>query len=157
MMISKDSSTIFLRLTILLIGFGIFVLCVLGIPWVVSSGDTGAYLPILLGLYLPAIPFFYALYQTLKLLSYIDQDKAFSDFSVQALKRIKYCAVLISAVFVVGMPYIYYVAEMDDAPGVILIALVIIFASFVIAVFAAVLQRLLQSAIDIKAENDLTV
>ena len=35
--------------------------------------------------------------------------------------------------------------------------LVIIGASMVIAVFAAVLQRLLQEAIDIKTENDLTV
>jgi hypothetical protein len=32
-----------------------------------------------------------------------------------------------------------------------------IFASLVIAVFAAVLKRLLQQAIDIKSENDLTV
>ena len=48
-------------------------------------------------------------------------------------------------------------AEIDDAPGIIVIGLVIIFASMVIAVFAAVLQRLLQEAIDIKSENDLTV
>lgn len=34
---------------------------------------------------------------------------------------------------------------------------VCIFASSVIATFAAVLQRLLQDAIDIKSENDLTV
>ena len=48
-------------------------------------------------------------------------------------------------------------AEMDDAPGIILIGMVVIFASMVIAVFAAVLQRLLQEAIDIKSENDLIV
>jgi hypothetical protein len=35
--------------------------------------------------------------------------------------------------------------------------LVVPFASMVIAVFAAVLQRLLQEAIDIKAENDLII
>jgi hypothetical protein len=35
--------------------------------------------------------------------------------------------------------------------------MVVIFASMVIAVFAAVLQRLLQEAIDIKSENDLIV
>ncbi|MED0659949.1 DUF2975 domain-containing protein, partial [Bacillus smithii] len=34
---------------------------------------------------------------------------------------------------------------------------IIIFASLVIAVFAAILQRLLQEAINIKSENDLTV
>ncbi|MED4598856.1 DUF2975 domain-containing protein, partial [Bacillus subtilis] len=41
--------------------------------------------------------------------------------------------------------------------GIIVIGLVIIFASMVIAVFAAVLQKLLKEAIDIKSENDLTV
>lgn len=38
-----------------------------------------------------------------------------------------------------------------------LIGMVIIGAPMVIAVFAAVLQRLLQEAIDIKSENDLIV
>lgn len=48
-------------------------------------------------------------------------------------------------------------AERDDAPGIIVIGLIIIFASMVIAVFAAVLQKLLKEAIAIKSENDLTV
>ena len=55
------------------------------------------------------------------------------------------------------LPLFYLFAEIDDAPGVIFIGLVVPFASMVIAVFAAVLQRLLQEAIDIKSENDLTV
>ena len=38
-----------------------------------------------------------------------------------------------------------------------IVGMVLIFASMVIAVFAAVLQRLLQEAINIKSENDLTV
>jgi len=59
--------------------------------------------------------------------------------------------------YVVGMPLFYLIAEMDDAPGIILIGLVMIFAALVIAVFAAVLQKLLKNAIDIKSENDLTV
>lgn len=55
------------------------------------------------------------------------------------------------------MPFVYFLAEKDDAPGLIIIGFVPIFASIVIAVFAAVLQRLLQEAINIKSENDLTV
>jgi hypothetical protein len=59
--------------------------------------------------------------------------------------------------FAAGMPYIFNVADKDDAPGVVAMALVIIFASLVIGVFAAVLQKLLQSVVAIKSENDLTV
>lgn len=88
---------------------------------------------------------------------YIDRNEAFSELSVRALKNIKYCAVAISILYVAGLPLLYLIAEADDAPGVILIGLVIIFASMVIAFFAAVLQRLLKEAIDIKSENDLTV
>jgi hypothetical protein len=50
-----------------------------------------------------------------------------------------------------------YVAQKDDAPGLFALALVFIGASFSVAVFAAVLQQLLQNAIAIKKENDLTV
>ncbi|MDA5111097.1 DUF2975 domain-containing protein [Brevibacillus thermoruber] len=105
----------------------------------------------------PAIPFYFALYQAFKLLSYIDQNKAFSELSVIALKKIKYCAITINILYVVGMPLFYLMAEVDDAPGIIVIGLVMIFASMVIGVFAAVLQKLLKEAIEIKAENDLTV
>ena len=77
--------------------------------------------------------------------------------SVKALKNIKKCAITISGLYLVILPFVFIVAELDDAPGLVLLGMVIIFASMVIAVFAAVLQRLLQEAIDIKSENDLTV
>ena len=59
--------------------------------------------------------------------------------------------------YVLGLPLFHFMAEKVDPPSFVLIGLVIIFASLVIAVFAAVLQRLLQEAINIKSENDLTV
>ena len=108
-------------------------------------------------MYATVIPFYFALYQAFKLVSYIDKSNAFSKLSVRALKKIKYCAVTISILYVVGMPLFYLVAERDDAPGIIILGMLLIFASMVIAVFAAVLQRLLKDAIDIKSENDLTV
>lgn len=153
----KRGSTIFLKGAICLIGIAVLALCIFVLPRAIGSINVGGYDPILLGMYITAIPFFLALHQALKLLGYIDKNRAFSNLSVKALKNIKYCAGVISALFIAGMPYIYYVAELDDAPGVILIGLVIIGASLVIAVFAAVLQKLLQNAVNIKSENDLTV
>ncbi|HLD21410.1 MAG TPA: DUF2975 domain-containing protein, partial [Patescibacteria group bacterium] len=146
----KRGSTFFLRGVIFLIGMGVLALCIFWLPRVIGSFSWGGYDPILIGLYVSAIPFFIALYQALKLLSYIDMNKAFSELSVQALRNIKYCAIIISALFATGMPYIFYIADQDDAPGVVAIGLVIIFASMVIATFAAVLQKLVQNAVDIK-------
>lgn len=152
-----QGSTLVLKGVVVLIGLAALAVCVFGLPYLISSEQTGYYRPILIGMYGPAIPFFLALYQALKLLSYIENNKAFSESSVKALRNIKYCGAGISAMYTAGMPYIFYAADRDDAPGVVAIGLVIIFASFVIAVFAAVLQSLLQNVIDIKSENDLTV
>ena len=141
----------------MLIGTVVLALCIFVLPAGISTDRTGYYRPLLIGMYVPAIPFFAALYQGLKLLGFIDANKAFSTLSVKALKNIKYCAVIISALYAAGMPYIFYIGDQDDAPGIVAIGLVIILSSFVIAVFAAVLQQLLQNAIAIKSENDLTV
>ncbi|MFD4490357.1 DUF2975 domain-containing protein [Lysinibacillus fusiformis] len=152
--------TLFLKIAVFLMGLPVFALCIWVVPRVAL--DTAQHSPVLtiaalLGVYATAIAYFVALYTTIKLLSYIDQNIAFSELSVKALIKIKYCAIVISSVYMVGMPLIYYAAEVDDAPGLILIGMVIIGASFVVAVFAAVLQKLLKNAIDIKSENDLTV
>ena len=132
-------------------------LCIFAVPAGLTTDNVGYYRPILLGLYVPAIPFFFALYQAWRLLGYIDNNKAFSLLSVNALKKIKFCAFTISALFAVGMPYIFYAADRDDAPGVAAIGFIIIGTSLVIAAFAAVLQMLIQNVVDIKSENDLTV
>ncbi|NTU15715.1 DUF2975 domain-containing protein [Bacillus subtilis] len=156
-------STIFLKIALVLIGIPILALCIFLVPKVANYSaelfPNIAYIKYLVFIYLyvTAIPFYFALYQAFKLLSYIDKNKAFSSLSVRALKNIKYCAVTISIFYAAGMPVFYLMAEIDDAPGIIVIGLVIIFASMVIAVFAAVLQKLLKEAIDIKSENDLTV
>ena len=153
----KNGTTLFLRIVVLTLAAIVLGLCVFALPAGMVSDDVGLYRWILLGLYVPAIPFFGAIFQTMKLLRYIDNNTAFSDDSVKALNAIKYCGIIIAGLFSVGMPYIYYVADKDDAPGVVAIGLVIIGASIAVSVFAAVLERLLQNAIAIKRENDLTV
>ncbi len=153
----KKGSTVFLKIVVWIIGLGVLALCVYLSYFALTEDIVGGYRPILLGLSLPAIPFFIALYKSHTLLEYIDKGTAFTEASVAALRKIKQCAVVIAALFVLGMPYIFKVANRDDAPGVVLIGCIIIGASAVIAVFAALLQKLLKSAIDIKLENELTV
>jgi hypothetical protein len=162
----KQGSTLFLKLAVFLIGSPILALCIFMLPQIVKEGmeaaESGSSLAyVVFGLvtimYVSAIPFYWALYQAFRLLSYIDKNEAFSQISVIALKKIKKCALTISGLYVLALPLVYIIAEWDDAPGLILIGMVIVGASLVIAVFAAVLQRLLQEAIDIKSENDLTV
>ena len=153
----KQGSTLILRGAVVLIGLSVLAICMFLIPIILVSDQTEFYKPLLAGLYVPAIPFFWALYQALKLLRLIDNSEPFSNDSANAFKQIKYCALIIGGIFLASSPYVYYVADQDDAPGVLLIVLVIAFASFVIATFSTLLQKLVQTAIDIKEENDLTV
>ncbi len=157
----KKSSTIFLKIAVTFIGMPITAFCILGLPWLVNNPVNPNYAFILYsivaGLYLTAIPFFIALYQAIKLLNFIDRNQSFSDLSVHSLNIIKICAFTISGLHVLITPFSFLLAEMDDAPGIIVISMVFVFASLVVGVFAAVLQKLLKEAIDIKADNDLTI
>jgi hypothetical protein len=153
----KQGSTFFLKAVVYLIGTLVLALCIFVLPRAIMSDETGRYHPILVGMYVPAIPFFIGLYQTLRLLHLIDKNRAFSNASVKALKYVKYCGLSISGLYAAGMPYIFYVADQDDAPGVVMLGLIFTFAPLAIAVFAAVLQKLLRNAIAMKSENDLTV
>lgn len=158
----KQITTHFLKLTVIFIGIPVLALCIFFVPnlaFAVSDFlkiNSLKYI-IYTILYGSAIPFYFALYQAFKLLSYIDKNKAFSELSVIALKKIKYCAISICSIHVLGLPLFCFVANKDDAPGLVFVGMVIPFASMVITIFAAVLQRLLQEAINIKSENDLTV
>lgn len=152
----KQGSTLFLKSVIYMIGLAVLGLCVI-IAGVGLSGNAGIFLPVLVVMLVAAIPFFYALYQGILLLNYIKRNIAFSNPSVKAIQNIKHCAFAISALYSAAMPLIIYVADKDDAPGAVLMGLVFVFAPLVTGVFAAVLERLLRNAIDIKSENDLTV
>ena len=159
----KKSSTIFLQVVIVLIGIGALVL-MLWEPHVEGRNAHATLFeiyfkdPFLAYAYAASIPFFVALYQALTLLRYIGQNKVFSLNSVRALRTIKYCA-LVTASFIVGAEaYLFIVIRgKDDIAGGVAIGFFMIFVSVVIAAAAAVFERLLQSAIDIKSENDLTV
>jgi hypothetical protein len=157
----KRGSTLFLRMAVFLIGIPVLALGIFGVTWLPKNPANPDYAhilyPIVIGMYVSVIPFFAALVQAFKLLSYIDKNQAFSELSVKALKNIKICALTVSGLYLVILPFVFLVADLDDAPGLVIIGMVPVFASLVIAVFAAVLQRLLKEAIDIKSENDLTV
>lgn len=162
----KKNSTIFLQVVIVLIGI---VTLAIMIRFPLTEGRAAnldlfsIYAdPFIVFGYLASIPFFIALYQAFKLLGYIGQNKVFSLNSVKALRTIKYCAIILSFLIVIAAIYIrvsYGMSptEDDDPAGFVAMAIVTTFISIVIATAAAVFERTLQSAVDIKSENDLTV
>ena len=158
----KRSSTIFLQIVIVLIGIGALALLL----WEPHIEGRNAHAtnfeiyfkdPFLALVYIGSIPFFVALVQAFKVLGYAGQNKIFSQGAVKALRTIKYCALAIIGFVVVEEIFIMLTHGNDDAAGGVFIGVLITFGSIVFATAAAMLERILQNALDIKSENDLTV
>ena len=114
--------------------------------------------PFILYGYAASIAFFVALYKAFKLLAYIGQNKVFSSNSVGALKSIKYCAIAVSILIVTAGVYIKIFHNKEDDPaGFLAICIVTTFASITVATASAIFEKILQNAIDMKSENDLTI
>lgn len=155
--------TVFLKLSVIVLALPILAACIFLLPFLwrdaTESGGWIANLmrPIVIGMYVAAVPYFIALFQTFTLLGLIDRNEAFSYEAVKVLRVIKYCALTITVIYTALLPFFYWFAERDDSPGFLVIGFVFVFAAFVIAVFAELLQKLLKRAIDMKQEIDLTV
>lgn len=152
----KKVSTLFLKIVIIFFELVAVSICTYLIVDAIIR-DLSFFHPVIILLNVSAIPFVIALYQAMKLLSYIDKNTAFSELSVKALQNIKYCAIAISSFFTLSLPFMFQLAQLEDAPGLVLMALIVVGASVVIAVFASILQKLVKSAIELKTENELTV
>jgi hypothetical protein len=158
----KRISSIFLQAVIVLIGI---VALVILIRFPLTEGRAAnldlfrIYLdPFILYGYAASIVFFIALYKAFRLLGYIGQNKAFSSKSVSSLKSIKYCAIVLSVLIVTAGIYIRISHNKEDDPaGFLAICIVTTFISIVIATAAAIFEKILQNAIDMKSENDLTI
>ncbi|OGG48956.1 hypothetical protein A3G63_01765 [Candidatus Kaiserbacteria bacterium RIFCSPLOWO2_12_FULL_52_8] len=158
----KKSSTIFLQVVIVLIGIvalGIMIRFPLTEGRATNLDLFSIYAdPFIIYGYAVSIAFFVALYKAFKLLGYIGQNKVFSLGSVKALRTIKYCAIVLSISIVMAVLFIMTSHNKDDDPaGFIAMGILTTFISIVIATAAAVFEKTLQSAVDIKSENDLTV
>jgi hypothetical protein len=158
----KRISTLFLQAVIVLIS--IVVLTILIRVPLTEGRATNLDLfsvyadPFILYGYAASIAFFMALYKAFKLLGYIGQNKVFSADSVGALKSIKYCAIVFSILIAAAGLYIKIYHHKDDDPaGFLAICIVTIFASIVVATAAAIVEKILQNALDMKSENDLTI
>jgi hypothetical protein len=157
----KRGSILFLRAVLVLTGIGALALLL----WEPHIEGRNAHAtafeiyfkdPFLAYVYVASIALFVALYQAFKALGYVGQNKMLSAAGVRRLRTIKHCALVIIG-FVVGAELFIMLGNSDDRAGGVFMGVLIAFASTVIVTAMAVLERILQNAVDIKSENDLTV
>ena len=157
----KRSSTIFLQVVIVLIGIGALAL-LLWEPHIEGRNAHAALVqiyfhdPFLAYAYISSIAFFAALHQAFKVLGYVRQNRVFSEEAVRALRTIKICAIAIIG-FVAGAEIFIMSSNSDDRAGGVFIGVLITFGAVVIATAAEMFERILENAVAVKSENDLTV
>ncbi|HSD12114.1 MAG TPA: DUF2975 domain-containing protein [Patescibacteria group bacterium] len=158
----KRGSTIFLQAVIVLIGIGAIAL-MLWEPRIEGRNAHATFFeiyfkdPFLAYAYLSSLPFFVALSRAFKVLGHVRENKTFSQATVNALRTIKYCAMVLVALVAAPVACLFIVRPGDDIAGGVFVGLLLIFVSVVMATAAAVFESLLQGAVDMKSENDLTV
>lgn len=158
----KKVSTVFLQVVVVLIGMAVLAFLII-MP--TKEGRAAnldlfhIYLdPLILYAYAASIAFFVALYKAFRLLGYIGRNQVFSLNSVMALKNIKFCAMILGALIVLAGVYIrIFHSQEDDPAGFIAMCIITTFACAVVATAAAIFEKILQNAVDMKSENDLTI
>ena len=157
----KRASTLFLRAVVVLIGIGALAL-LLWEPHLEGVNAHATFFevyadPFIALVYIGSIPFFIALYQAFKVLGYAGNNTVFSQTAVNAVRTIQYCAIAIIGFVVVEETFIMLDNASDDKAGGVFMGMLITVGSIVIATAAAMIERVLQNAVDIKSENDVTV
>jgi hypothetical protein len=159
----KRGSILFLRAVIVLVGVGVLA----GLIWEPQVEGRNAHAdlltiylrdPFLAYVYVGALPFFFGLYQAFQLLGFVGRGQACSPGAVTAVRRLKYSAVAVVCFIVGAEVYILFGPNAgDDRAGGVAMGVFTGFPCLVAATAAAVLERVLQNAVDLKSENDLTV
>jgi len=144
--VQKINSTI-LSSVIVLMGTIILLLCVFVLPRVAQETvlihPEVAYLryPILLGMYATALPFFYAIYETVKMIQAIECQSIFSNRIVQGLNHIKYCAFVIIVLYVLGIFVLEYANALP--PVIAVMGFGILIVTIMVAAGAAFIKNVL--------------
>lgn len=148
----KSSAALFLQVVVVFVGLGVLALML----WEPHLEGRNAHAttfeiyfhdPFLAYVYVGSIPFFVALYRAFGLLGHAGRTGAFSRVTVDALRSIKRCAFAIIGFVVGAVGFILALGDGEDRPGGIFMCALVILASSVVAIAAAMLARNLQDAL----------
>lgn len=131
----------------------------IGLPWIVDFAFSRPHLVghdytihFLVLLYVTGVPAWAIVWQTMKLSKNVMIRQPFTKSSLLGIKKITLCAAFICVCYGVSAIFINYV----DTYLLIELA-IIIGATFMVTLIGAVLYKLVQVAMEIQEENELTI
>lgn len=147
----------------IIISIGVLVL-VMGFVWLPQIAELSALqnpeisflkMPALYGIYTTMIPFYFALFQAIRLLNIIGMNKGFSESALNALAKIKIAAYAIILLYISGSIVLGVLKLLH--PSLFIIVFILVMASLCVAVFSDILYELIDQANRLQSENDLTI
>jgi hypothetical protein len=141
---------LFLKLVICIVAILFLVLYTLGLSN--AGNELGDHYPLyitcptLILMYVAGVPFYFALYNTFRLLGLVNKNETFSESAIKALKHIKYSLKIMSIILIIILPFLYIIAQFDDAPGILAFGILITGVSIVITVFVSLIKRIFENA-----------
>ncbi|HJH10312.1 MAG TPA: hypothetical protein K8V30_01240 [Metalysinibacillus jejuensis] len=93
-------------------------------------------------LYVTMVPFYRAIYHTLKGLQHLIRGQPID----QQLVRVKHNAIVLAIMYVLALPVAYYLADLNDAPGVIVLSLIILGITVAVIAASNVLRTIVRSS-----------
>lgn len=151
----KNVSILFLKAVIILIAIGVLAVLVrfpqtegraVNLDLISIYTD-----PFIIYVYIASIPFFVALFQAGKLLGFVKKKTIFSQDAVNAVRNIKYCAVITSGFLILAIGWIRLASGEDDPAGAVASGIFLTVVSLVIAAASDVGQKVLQNVVTIKS------
>ena len=137
----KKLSVQFLKLSIVVIMIPVIALGIYGLIWLPANPVSPRYAhmiyPVLAGFYLASVPVFYAAVRLFQLLTHVGKDTLTQEVKGGMLRKLKKAAAAAGAIFILMMPFIFMIADEDDAPGLVVFSgMPVLFAMIAIAVIS---------------------
>ena len=135
----RKLSILFLKLSLLFVTLPLILLAGYGVFSLLANPVNPVYAwmlyPVIAGVYLSLLPLFWVLYHLYRLLEAVVGKKS-PDEKERILKKLRKGSLFFAGVFVFTEPFVFQVAQEDDAPGLIIFFLV---PAFFALIFSAVL------------------
>lgn len=145
----KKWASLFLKLSVIACAIPVLFFCIRILPGIIS-GALGEYpellwakYPMYIGFYLSGVLSLYVFSQTFRLLRLVDKGQVKDSMTHGILKTIRWSSLSISLVYLMMSPVVYYVADHEDAPGILLIELIILFVWIAVASLSIIFSSLL--------------
>lgn len=92
-----------------------------------------------------------------KMVTLIGHEQAFSNQILPLVTKLNRQILLVAVSFCGILPFVYQMTQNEDAPGIMILGLMLVSIPFSLVVFGKIVEELFKQAVNLKKEQDLTI